>query len=104
MKISRGFQAVCVALMISAMSGPLCAAQSRTVTIVVQQNGAPVANAQVRVAADEMDAVGFSDAQGRVTVTTTSARITALADKDGLQGSAEGAETTLTVSLAGGAP
>jgi hypothetical protein len=86
-----------------AFSLPIFAAPSRTVTIVVERNGSPVADARVLIAADEMDAVGITDAQGRVTVTTTSARIQVVADKDGAKGTATGTTNTLTVALSGGA-
>jgi hypothetical protein len=82
---------------------PVLAAAARTVTIVVEQNGAPVADARVLIAADEIDAVGRTDAKGRVTVTTTSARISVTADKGGAQGTAAGTATLLTVMLGGGA-
>jgi hypothetical protein len=85
------------------LSLPIVAASPRTVTIVVEQDGAPVADARVWIAADEMDAVGRTDAQGRVTVTTTSARIAVTADKGGAKGSTSGTATLLTVTLAGGA-
>jgi hypothetical protein len=85
------------------LSLPALAAAARTVTIVVEQNGAPVADARVLIAADEMDAVGRTDAQGRVTVTTTSARISVTADKGGAQGTAAGTAARLTVTLGGGA-
>ena len=86
-----------------ALALPIFAAPSRTVTILVERNGAPVADARVLIAADEMDAVGTTDAQGRVTVTTTSARIQVVADKDGAKGTATGTANTLTVALSGGA-
>ncbi|HXU30453.1 MAG TPA: hypothetical protein VN851_07755 [Thermoanaerobaculia bacterium] len=82
---------------------PLLAAAPRTVTIVVEQSGAPVADARVLISADEMDAVGRTDAQGRVTVTTTSTRITVIADKGAAKGSVSGTEALLTVALTGGA-
>ncbi len=90
-------------LTLFALSLPILAAQARTVTIVVEQNGAPVADARVLIAADEMDAVGKTDAAGRVTLTTTSTRITVTADKGGAKGSTSGTAATLTVTLAGGA-
>lgn len=90
-------------LVLLALSLPALAAAARTVTIVVEQNGAPVADARVLIAADEMDAVGRTDAQGRVTVTTTSARISVTADKGGAQGTTAGTAKLLTVTLSGGA-
>lgn len=90
-------------LTLFALSLPILAASARTVTIVVEQNGAPVAEARVLIAADEMDAVGKTDAQGRVTVTTTSAQISVVADKGAAKGSTSGTGATLTVTLAGGA-
>lgn len=90
-------------VLVFALSLPLFAAPSRTVTIIVERNGAPVADARVLIAADEMDAVGTTDAQGRVTVSTTSAQITVVADKDGAKGTISGTAATLTVVLAGGA-
>ena len=97
-------RAVCVCLLLLlAVATPILAAQ-RTVTIVVQQDGAPVAGARVLVAADEMDAVGTSDAQGRVTVTTSSARISVVAEKGSAKGSASGTAAQLTVTLAEVAP
>ncbi len=90
-------------LSLLAVAIPLGAAASRTVTIVVEQNGAPVADARVLIAADEMDAVGRTDAQGRVTVTTTSSQISVIADKGAAKGSTVGTGATLTVVLAGGA-
>jgi uncharacterized GH25 family protein len=86
-----------------AVSVPILAAQ-RTVTIVVMQNGAPVANARVLVAADEMDAVGLTDAQGRVTVSTASSQIAVVAEKGTAKGSISGAAALLTVTLAETAP
>src|SRR5262245_20663874 len=85
-----------------AVALPVLAAGARTVTIVVEQNGAPVADARVLIAADEMDAVGTTDAQGRVTVTTTSARISVTADKDDARGTTAGTAAVLTVTLKGG--
>ena len=90
-------------LMLLALALPILAAAPRTVTILVEQNGAPVADARVLIAADEMDAVGRTDAQGKVTVTTTSARISVLADKGAAKGSVEGTAANLTVVLSGGA-
>ncbi len=79
------------------------AAAPRTVTVVVEQNGAPVADARVLIAADEMDAVGRTDAQGRVTFTTTSAQVSVSADKGTAKGSTSGTNALLTVALSGGA-
>lgn len=90
-------------LVLLALALPMLAAAPRTVTIVVEQNGAPVAEARVYIAADEMDAVGKTDAQGRVTVTTTSAQISVTADKGAAKGSTSGTGSVLTVALAGGA-
>lgn len=89
-----------LALFASAL--PILAA-ARTVTIIVEQNGAPVADARVLIAADEMDAVGRTDAQGRVTFTTTSAQVSVIADKGSAKGSTVGTENVLTVALTGGA-
>src|SRR5690349_21822195 len=98
MKVRVG--ALCL-LLAGIVTVPVLAA-TRTVTIVVQQpNGAPVAGARVLVAADEMDAVGTTDAQGRVTVSTTSDRISVVADKGDAKGSTSGSATVLTVTLAG---
>jgi len=90
-------------LLLLAVSVPILAAQ-RTVTILVQQNGAPVADARVLVAADEMDAVGRTDAQGRVTFSTTSERIAVVADKGTSKGSTSGTAALLTVTLVEAAP
>ncbi len=90
-------------LLMLAVSAPILAAQ-RTVTIVVMHNGAPVADARVLVAADEMDAVGRTDAQGKVTVSTTSERIAVVADKGTAKGSTSGTAAALTVTLAETAP
>ena len=91
MKFSIGRRsAVGTALLLA--SAALFAAPGRSVTIVVERDGTPVANARVLIAADEMDAVGFTDAQGRVVVTTSSTRIRVVADKDGSEGAGEGAD------------
>ena len=103
MKFSIGRRsAVGMAMLLA--SAVLFAAPGRSVTIVVERDGAPVANARVLIAADEMDAVGFTDAQGRVVVTTSSTRIRVVADKDGSEGAGEGTDATLTVALTGGRP
>lgn len=94
---------LCCWVLLALLPLPVLAAAARTVTIVVEQNGVPVAGARVLIAADEMDAVGRTDPQGRVTVTTTSARISVSADKGGAQGVAAGTATLLTVKLNGGA-
>ena len=90
-------------LILLALSLPVMAAAPRTVTIVVEQNGAPVADARVFIAADEMDAVGYTDAQGRVIVTTTSARISVVAEKGGARGSIVGTAELVTVKVSGDA-
>ena len=103
MKFSIGRPlAVGIALLLASASS--FAAPGRSVTIVVERDGAPVVNARVLIAADEMDAVGFTDAQGRVVVTTSSSRIRVVADKDGAAGEGEGTDATLTVALTGGRP
>jgi uncharacterized GH25 family protein len=94
---------LCCWVLLALLPLPVLAAAARTVTIVVEQNGAPVANARVLIAADEMDAVGRTDSRGRVTVTTSSARISVTADKEGAQGVTAGTATLLTVTLSGGA-
>lgn len=96
--------AACIGVALCLASAAALAAPGRSITILVERDGAPVANARVLVAADEMDAIGFTDAQGRVTVTTTSARIRVVADKEGAQGQGEGSDATLTVALSGGRP
>lgn len=94
---------LCCWVLLALLPLPVRAAAARTVTIVVEQNGAPVAGARVLIAADEMDAVGRTDPQGRVTVTTTSARISVSADKGDAQGATAGTTAVLTVKLSGGA-
>jgi hypothetical protein len=103
MKFSLGRPLV-VGISLMLASASLFAAPGRSVTIVVERDGAPVANARVLIAADEMDAVGFTDAQGRVVVTTSSTRVRVVADKDGAEGAGEGTDATLTVALTGGRP
>ncbi|MEO8460862.1 MAG: hypothetical protein ABI451_10055 [Dokdonella sp.] len=90
-------------LTLLALSLPVFAAPARTVTIVVKQNGAPVAGARVMIAADEKDAIGKTDAQGKMTLSTTSAKISVTADKGTGKGSASGTDALLNVALAGGA-
>lgn len=90
-------------LTLFALSLPVLAASARTITIVVKQNGAPVADVRVLIATDEKDAIGKTDARGTMTITTTSAKISVIADKGAGKGSASGTDTLLTVALTGGA-
>ncbi len=73
----------------------------RKVTIEVSGNGVAVVGAKVMIAADEMDAIGQTDANGRVTVTTTSAKITVAVERNGLKASATSDKSTITVNLTG---
>jgi hypothetical protein len=78
-------------------------AASRQVVIrVVDERGNAVAGALVRIAADEMDAVGTTDTAGRVVVTTTSAAVTATAEKGEMRTTATSAAATISLRLAGG--
>jgi hypothetical protein len=96
----RSFAALAIALL---CSGSAIAA-GRSVTIEVRDaQDRPVSGATVRIAADEMDAVGTTDAAGRVTVETTSGAIQVFANKDGREASIESAEASVTLVLNGGA-
>lgn len=95
-----------VALVAAALlAGPWAeAAARRRVTIEVRgADGSPVAQARVLVAADEMDAVGTTDAEGRVVVETASARIQVVASKGGQSATVESAASQVSVTLPGGA-
>jgi hypothetical protein len=74
-------------------------AVEREVTVRVLQNGVPVAGARVLVAADEMDAVGTTDAEGKITVRTKSSRISVTAEKGSAKGTTSGTTSALTITL-----
>jgi uncharacterized protein GlcG (DUF336 family) len=79
------------------------AAPARNVTIVVlDAAGAPVANARVLVAADEMDAVGTTDSAGSVRVSTTSSSIRVEATRGSQKAATTSSANTVTVRLPGG--
>jgi hypothetical protein len=63
----------------------------------------PIAGARVLISADEMDAIGTTDAAGQVRVETTSATIEVTAKKDGRQASTKSSAASVRVVLAGGA-
>lgn len=86
-----------------ALAATLQAAAVRNVTIhVVDAAGAPIANVQVRIAADEMDAVGTTDPAGDVRVSTTSASIRVEAVRGAQKAEATSSAPTVTVRFAGG--
>ena len=93
-----------IAAVVIALACPAGAfAAGRTVTIEVRDaQDRPVSGALVRVAAEEMDAVGTTDAAGRVTVETTSEEIQVFASKDGQQASSDSGEANVTLVLNGG--
>lgn len=102
MTCGRGRLAITAALLL-AMATALSAAQAREVTIVVlDAAGAPVANAQVLIAADEMDAVGTTDSAGSVRISTTSSTIQVEATRGSQKASTTSAAATVTVRLSGG--
>lgn len=81
----------------------LAAATVRTVTIrVVDAAGAPVAEAQVRIAADEMDAVGTTDSRGEVRLGTTSNSIRVEVVRGQETTAVVSSASSVTVRVAGG--
>lgn len=54
------------------------------------------------VAADEMDAVGTTNAQGRIRFATSSASIEVTAQKDGVKATVVSASAEIAVTLGGG--
>lgn len=81
----------------------LSAAQARLVTIrVLDAAGAPVANARVLIAADEMDAVATTDSAGTVRLSTTSSSIHVEATSGTRKTAATSSAATVTVRLSGG--
>lgn len=102
MTCGRGRLAITAALFL-AMATALSAAQARNVTILVlDAAGAPVANARVLIAADEMDAVGTTDSAGSVRISTTSSAIHVEATRGTQKASATSSGATVTVRLPGG--
>ncbi len=92
--------AVVFALGTSATSS---AGGARNVTITVRDAaGAPVADARVLIAADEMDAVGTTDAAGQVRVTTGSSRISVTASKGSASATVSSSAAQVDVALSGG--
>lgn len=95
----RWFAAVALAMGLATAAH----AASRAVTIQVNDpSGKPVAGARVMVAADEMDAVGTTNAQGRIRFATSSASIEVTAQKDGVKATVVSASAEIAVTLGGG--
>jgi hypothetical protein len=95
----RRFSVVVFSILCCTLASTVCA---RSVTIQVQNAGAPVVGAKVMVSADEMDAVGQTDAQGKVTITTSSTNVVVTAEKNGFKGTTSGSSSALTINLTGG--
>lgn len=94
-----------IAAVVIALACPAGAfAAGRTVTIEVRDSqNRPVDGATVRIAADEMDAVGTTDAAGRVTVETTSALVKVYVESGNQSASATANGDSITVTLKGAA-
>ncbi len=95
------------ALLSAALSASLAlpaGATSRDVVIEVRDDaGRPVVQARVLIAADESDAVGVTDASGRVTLRTQSSQLQIVVDKDGRQAEVRSTAEHVSVRLQGGA-
>lgn len=91
------------ALLLTFLAAPAWAATRDIVVEVRDDAGRPVAQARVLIAADEMDAVGLTDAEGRVTVRTHSSQVQVLVDKDGRKAEVSSAAERVAVRLSGGA-
>lgn len=79
-------------------------AAGRQVTIDVRDaQDRPVAGARVLISADEMDAIGTTDAAGKVRVETTSATIEVTVQKDSREATVKTSGASVQVVLAGGA-
>ena len=102
-KVSLNAVAFAVVLAFGTTVGAL-AAGARSVTVTVRDAaGAPVANARILIAADEMDAVGTTDASGQVRLTTTSSRISVTASKGNDSATVASSAAQVNLSLSGGA-
>jgi hypothetical protein len=92
-----------LSVLLTFLAVPTWAAPRDIVIEVRDDAGRPVAQARVLIAADELDAVGLTDADGRVTLRTQSSQVQINVDKDGRQAELRSNAERVVVRLAGGA-